>query len=620
MSIEEAIESLNSPGQLATTQFYNIKNNCASVLNATIDAVQTSLVLVAGGGALFPAAPFYLSCEYEVMKCTGKSTDTLTVTRGFDGTTAAAHTAGVIVEQRNNAALWTDLQSAVNNIESGATAIPLNVPDGSITNVKLAPDVSRPSLVQNGAFEQWHRGSGPFVGNQTITADAWAIVLGGSDTLSVSRDTVNAEFGACAACTFTLNGGAGATSLYSSASAIGNGILLSDVIGKQVTFSVRVKASVANTVRVGVYNGAAATYSSFHTGNGTYQTLSVTVNVIAAATIINAGVFFSISCTAYIDNATLVIGAAASNYSPAQIPDVIPNERLSTDVARSNLLTNGGFEIWQRGPGPFTTTGIYCADRWLITMHVGEFITKDAANTDNSAFNLTAATSASSTPGSPTQIWNQRVLENNQIRGKPISFSCRIKTAVANAVRLLIWDGTTGTYSAYHTGNNVYQTLSVTATPNNTPCDVCIQIEAPGTTYIDNAMLVFGTVPADYVPLHPAEDLARCMRYCELWGGVTSEYIGTGLAFSATSGICLVPFKVRKVVVPSVTIGGIAGSGFQAQYGGGSTTVASGVSGSNTGNNGCALSLSGMSGLVAGQAILGVYGTTGFSILIEANP
>jgi hypothetical protein len=119
MSIEEAIESLNSPGQLATTQFYNIKNNCASVLNATIDAIQTSLVLVAGGGALFPAAPFYLSCEYEVMKCTGKSTDTLTITRGFDGTTAAAHTAGVIVEQRNNAALWTDLQSAVNNIESG---------------------------------------------------------------------------------------------------------------------------------------------------------------------------------------------------------------------------------------------------------------------------------------------------------------------------------------------------------------------------------------------------------------------------------------------------------------------------------------------------------------------
>jgi hypothetical protein len=326
MSIEEAIESLNSPGQLATTQFYNIKNNCASVLNATIDAIQTSLVLVAGGGALFPAAPFYLSCEYEVMKCTGKSTDTLTVTRGFDGTTAAAHTAGVIVEQRNNAALWTDLQSAVNNIESGTTQIPLNVPDGSITNIKLAADVIRPSLLSNGGFEQWHRGPGPFTTNGAFNADSWQNSIFGSDSLSVSRDTANSEYGACAACTFILNGGGGSSSIYT---ANGGGLSISDVIGKQVTFSVRVRCNVANAVRIGVNNGTGTTYSGYHNGNGTYQTLSLTVSMATVVTQCSVAIYFSASCTAFIDNATLVLGAAASNYSPAQLPDIIPNERLS---------------------------------------------------------------------------------------------------------------------------------------------------------------------------------------------------------------------------------------------------------------------------------------------------
>ena len=31
-------------------------------------------------------------------------------------------------------------------------------------------------------------------------------------------------------------------------------------------------------------------------------------------------------------------------------------------------------------------------------------------------------------------------------------------------------------------------------------------------------MLVVGSQPADYVPLHPADDLARCLRYYEIVG------------------------------------------------------------------------------------------------------
>ena len=45
-----------------------------------------------------------------------------------------------------------------------------------------------------------------------------------------------------------------------------------------------------------------------------------------------------------------------------------------------------------------------------------------------------------------------------------------------------------------------------------------ISIAAAGTYYVDNAMLVVGSQPADYAPLHPADDLARCLRYYEIIG------------------------------------------------------------------------------------------------------
>src|SRR5215471_14015617 len=50
----------------------------------------------------------------------------------------------------------------------------------------------------------------------------------------------------------------------------------------------------------------------------------------------------------------------------------VTNVKLGTDTARLNLLTNGGFEIWQRGNGPFTANSAYTADRWLISLASGD--------------------------------------------------------------------------------------------------------------------------------------------------------------------------------------------------------------------------------------------------------
>jgi len=72
----------------------NLQSNVPlGTLDADINDVVTSLDVGAGEGASFPAAPFVIGVNGEAMLVTVKSTDTFTVTRGFESTTAASHTA-----------------------------------------------------------------------------------------------------------------------------------------------------------------------------------------------------------------------------------------------------------------------------------------------------------------------------------------------------------------------------------------------------------------------------------------------------------------------------------------------------------------------------------------------
>ena len=60
--------------------------------------VATSISLL--DGSSFPATGnFRVNCEDEIMLVTARATNTLTVQRGMEGTTAAAHSTGVHISQ-----------------------------------------------------------------------------------------------------------------------------------------------------------------------------------------------------------------------------------------------------------------------------------------------------------------------------------------------------------------------------------------------------------------------------------------------------------------------------------------------------------------------------------------
>ena len=100
-----------------------VKNNAHSTLASDISDTDTSLTLATGGGANFPSTtPFHITIDDEILEVTAVSTDTFTVTRHAEDTTAAAHSAGAKVELNETAGVIQELQTEkLSNVVEDAT-------------------------------------------------------------------------------------------------------------------------------------------------------------------------------------------------------------------------------------------------------------------------------------------------------------------------------------------------------------------------------------------------------------------------------------------------------------------------------------------------------------------
>jgi hypothetical protein len=161
------------------------------------------------------------------------------------------------------------------------------------------------NLLPNGSFEVWEKG--------TSTAPAGWTLTGASAT--VAREAATIKHGDYSA-KLTRSG----TDCHLSRD-------LYEEAGKtyarsrQFTIGAWVYATVASRARLRVNDGTTTTYSSYHTGNSTWQFLTVTVTLGAAASVFHIGLAVDTGNTsAFVDGMTLVEGAALANTSPTPIP------------------------------------------------------------------------------------------------------------------------------------------------------------------------------------------------------------------------------------------------------------------------------------------------------------
>jgi hypothetical protein len=230
---------------------------------------------------------------------------------------------------------------------------------------------------------------------------------------------------------------------------------------------------------------------------------------------------------------------------------------VASQNALQNMLTNPGFEVWQRGTGPFALDGAVAADRWQLSVGASSTLSvgRDAStNADTGSVYDAACTYVH---GTASALY-QKMEDYGQLRGRTVTFAVRVKTAAAGAVRARVWDSVNGFRDgAFHTGSGAYETLTVTApiAATATGVQVFVQFNASATAYVDNAVLVVGSAAPTYAPLGPADDLTRCQRYYYEVGGLhANEAAATMHSFAGGQARGTLRFPVEMAVAPAMAV------------------------------------------------------------------
>lgn len=149
-------------------------NNAVGSLASSITSTATAIYVTAGQGAYFPALAagdyFFAtlidsSNNLEIVKVTARTTDTLTVVRGQDGTTGRAYAAGDKIELRVTAQGLTDINNngGVQSVNGATGVITGLATSGANSNITSLSGLTTPLSTAQG-------GTGTTTGAQAFAA------------------------------------------------------------------------------------------------------------------------------------------------------------------------------------------------------------------------------------------------------------------------------------------------------------------------------------------------------------------------------------------------------------------------------------------------------------------
>lgn len=250
--------------------------------------------------------------------------------------------------------------------------------------------------------------------------------------------------------------------------------------------------------------------------------------------------------------------------------------RINQPPFVNNLLVNPGFEIWQRGISVVTASGMApTLDEWFMRNSVGPAVTvaRDATEVTHGPYSAKVTTGASQQCNLRQGIEAYKSLE-----GQWLTFSVDIKSDTTVYIEIQDWTGTYEQEVVQYTGAGEWQRVTVsklvrtglvpysTVIPHDFGLMVNIPINNAGATYVDSAVLAAGYFPegVPYVPLHPAEDWERCLRYYHTSSGVYDSPVWSGMVTTGYTYDRSHQFPTVMYATPTITWLSGGQSGFAA--------------------------------------------------------
>ena len=269
-----------------------------------------------------------------------------------------------------------------------------------------------------------------------------------------------------------------------------------------------------------------------------------------------------LATTAYVDDAISGGGAtiALDNLSSVAINESLISDTDNTDDLGSatyawkdlylaghiiggdgstnptNLLTNGGFELWSAGTSA-------APDGWAVT--------GGSVQRQTSTFVKSGLYSAELTGGAetPCQLYQQFHTGKgiDYWKGRTVTLGCWVNTTGASRARFYLSDGVTPVYSSFHSGSGFYEWLTATITvdSNATVLQATLFVIATGVAYFDGAMCVEGSSAFAFAD-RPAGE------------GVWTNYSATSTIVGWAAGLTksIYTKKIGKTVFVSYSIAG----------------------------------------------------------------
>jgi len=262
-----------------------LSNNANATLAASITSSATSITVTSGQGARFPTLSagdyFYAtlvdtSNNLEIVKCTARSTDVLTVTRAQESTTARAYSAGDRIEIRLTAQTFVDattITPAMVSDQANTSTGAFDVPTGTTAQRPASPTTGY--IRYNTTLEQLEmydgvawisvRRSFSATGGTTVDAGGFRYhTFTSSGTFQITKGTTTVEYLIVAGGGgggFDVGGGGGAGGVVGGSASLG-----------VASYSVTVGAGGAGAAAVSgnqASDGAASSFNSVTaTGGG----------------------------------------------------------------------------------------------------------------------------------------------------------------------------------------------------------------------------------------------------------------------------------------------------------------------------------------------------------------